>query len=197
MSAAESSTQPFTPPRLLTVAEYLALGETEQGYDELVEGRVVTSPSPMPRHNRAGYRVALMLEPQLPAHLEVLLGLDVDLELAPPDAPGFTRRPDLLIVQRSALERVDREGGVIRAAEVVVVGEVVSPGSERTDNVMKRSDYAEAGIPHYWIIDLTAPVTLIDCHLAGELGYADGGQVTGVFRTTEPFPVELDLDTLL
>jgi Uma2 family endonuclease len=195
--SAESSTQPFTPPRLLTVAEYLELGETEQGYDELVEGRVVTSPSPRPRHNRAGYRVARVLEPQLSSGLEVLLDLDVDLELAPPDAPGFTRSPDLLVVQRSAVERVDREGGAIRASEVVVVGELVSPGSVRTDNVVKRGEYADAGIPHYWIIDLTEPVTLIACHQAGEFGYADGGEVAGVFRTTEPFPVELDLDALL
>ena len=37
----------------------------------------------------------------------------------------------------------------------------------------------------------------IACHLAGEFGYVDGGAVTGVFRTTEPFPVEIDLDALL
>ena len=37
---------PEREPRLLTVAEYLALGETELGYDELVEGRVFMSPSP-------------------------------------------------------------------------------------------------------------------------------------------------------
>jgi Uma2 family endonuclease len=194
--SAESSTQPFTPPRLLTVAEYLALGETEQGYDELVEGRVVRSPSPRPQHNRAGYRVARALEAQLPPHLEVLLDLDVDLELAPPDAPGFTRRPDLIVVLRSALERVESEGGVIRASEVLVVAEVVSPGSRRTDNVIKRGEYADAGIPHYWIVDLTEPVTLIACHLAGEFGYADGGEITGVLRTSEPFPIELDLDAL-
>jgi Uma2 family endonuclease len=92
---------------------------------------------------------------------------------------------------------VRREGGCIRASEVVVVAELVSPGSRRTDNVVKRGEYADARIPHYWIIDLTAPVTLIACHLAGAFGYADGGEITGVFRTTEPFPVELDLDGLL
>ncbi len=191
------SSQPFAPPRLLTVAEYLALGETEQGYDELVEGRVVTSPSPVPDHNNAEVEAAVQLRPQLPPHLEVLLDLDVDLELAPPEAPGFTRRPDLIIVQREARKRVRREGGVIKAFEVLVVGEFVSPGSRRTDNVVKRGEYADAGIPHYWIIDLTEPVTLIACHLAGEFGYADGGEVSGVFRTTEPFPIELDLDGLV
>jgi hypothetical protein len=90
---------PAREPRLLTVAEYLALGETELGYDELVEGRVFMSPSPGPDHNRAVFRVAVRVEPQLPSELEVLLDLDVDLELAPPDAPGFTRRPDLVVAR--------------------------------------------------------------------------------------------------
>lgn len=187
---------PGREPRLLTVAEYLALGQTETGYDELVEGRVVVSPSPVPDHNNAAVEVLIQLRPQLPDELEVLLDLDIDLQLAPPEAPGFTRRPDLIVVRRAARERVRREGGIIRAGEVVVVAELVSPGSRRTDHVAKRADYADAGIPHYWIVDLDEPVSLIACHLAGELGYVDGGAVTGVFATSEPFPARLDLGAL-
>jgi Uma2 family endonuclease len=193
---ADPVSTPEREPRLLTVAEYLALGETELGYDELVEGRVFMSPSPGPDHNRAVFRVAVEVEPQLPPELEVLLDLDVDLELAPPDAPGFTRRPDLIVARRTARERVRQEGGIIRAAEVVVAAEFVSPGSRRTDHVAKRADYADAGIPHYWIVDLDDPISLVACHLGGELGYVDGGAVTGIFSTTEPFPVRLDLGAL-
>ena len=193
---ADPVSTPEREPRLLTVAEYLALGETELGYDELVEGRVVMSPSPGPDHNRAVFRVAVQVEPQLPPELEVLLDLDVDPELAPPDAPGFTRRPDLIVARRSARQRVRQEDGIIRAPEVVVTAEFVSPGSRRTDHVAKRADYADAGIPHYWIVDLDNPISLVACHLGGELGYVDGGAVTGIFSTTEPFPVRLDLDAL-
>jgi Uma2 family endonuclease len=193
---ADPVSTPEREPRLLTVAEYLALGETELGYDELVEGRVFMSPSPGPDHNRAVFRVAVQVEPQLPPELEVLLDLDVDLELAPPDAPGFTRRPDLIVARRSARQRVRQEGGIIRAPEVVVTAEFVSPGSRRTDHVAKRADYADAGIPHYWIVDLDNPISLVACHLGGELGYVDGGAVTGIFSTTEPFPVRLDLGAL-
>ena len=193
---ADPVSTPEREPRLLTVAEYLALGETELGYDELVEGRVFVSPRPGPDHNRAVFRVAVQVEPQLPPELEVLLDLDVDLELAPPDAPGFTRRPDLIVARRSARQRVRQEGGIIRAPEVVVTAEFVSPGSRRTDHVAKRADYADAGIPHYWIVDLDNPISLVACHLGGELGYVDGGAVTGIFSTTEPFPVRLDLGAL-
>jgi putative restriction endonuclease len=88
-------------------------------------------------------------------------------------------------------------GEVIRASEVHVIVEVLSPGSKRTDNVLKRSEYADAGIPHYWIVDIEPPVSLLACHLAGEFGYADSGTATGTFAATAPFLVEIDLDALL
>lgn len=139
----------------------------------------------------------LQLRKQLPSHLVAGQDIDVDLQLSGPDAPGFVRRPDLIVVHRDAALRVRREGGVICASEVLVVIELVSPGSRRTDHVVKRGEYADADIPHYWIVDLTEPVSLLACHLAGAFGYADGGTITSTFTTTEPFPVELKLDGLL
>jgi hypothetical protein len=63
--------------------------------------------------------------------------------------------------------------------------------------VAKRSEYADAGIGHYWIIDIEAPVSLLACHLAGAFGYADGGPVTGRFSTRTPLPLEINLDELV
>jgi hypothetical protein len=42
------------------------------------------------------------------------------------------------------------------ASDLLLVAEVVSPrsGSERTDRVQKVGEYAKAGIPLYWIIEL-------------------------------------------
>ena len=74
--------------------------------------------------------------------------------------------------------------------------EVVSPGSRRTDNVVKRGEYADAGIQRYWIVDIDNPVSLVACHRAGEFGYLSDGAATGVFTASEPFPVRLDLDGL-
>jgi Uma2 family endonuclease len=189
--------QPVVPPHLLTVAEYLEIGEVEPGYTELVEGRLLMCPSPVPRHSRAAHRIGNQLERQLPGGFEVLFDLDVDLQLDPPDYPGTVRRPDVIVVPLAARERVDDGGGVIRASEVLIAVEGVSPGSKRTDHVETRSQYADAGIPHYWIVDLDSPVSLLACHLAGEFGYADGGAVTGTFTASEPFSVEIDLDALL
>jgi Uma2 family endonuclease len=182
---------------LLTVAEYADLGETETGYTELLEGRVLMSPSPGPDHNFAAAELLVQLRPQLPDHLEVIPDVDIDLQLADPDQPGFSRRPDLVIIQRSARPRVRTEGGLIQACDVLVVVEIVAPGPRRTDYVTKRGEYADGGIPHYWIVDLDEPVSLVNCHLAEGFGYQDGGSVTDIFVTTEPFPVRLLLDRLL
>jgi Uma2 family endonuclease len=192
------STQPVAPQhRLLTVAEYLAIGEVEPGYTELAEGRLLLSPSGVWRHNRAGNKLWRTLEAQLPACLTSTTDIDVDLRLAPADAPGTVRRPDVVVVRQEAVERIEREGGILRASDLVLAVEVLSPGSRRLDRVLKRAEYADAGISHYWIVDLDEPVSLIACHVAGEFGYVDGGAVSGVFRTTEPFPVEVDLDALV
>ena len=85
---------------------------------------------------------------------------------------------------------------MLRADEVTIVVEIVSPGSKRTDYQVKHDEYADAGIPHYWIVDITAPVSLVACHQAGEFGYQDASAVTGIFTTDAPFPVKIDLDAL-
>jgi Uma2 family endonuclease len=182
---------------LLTIAEYAALGETEPGFTELVEGRLLMSPSPKPRHNIALGDLLLQVAPQLPAHLQAIQDIDIDLELVPGNEPGFSRRPDLIVVDRSAVKRVNEDDDMIRASEVLLVAEIVSPGSKRTDYVTKHGEYADAGIPHYWIIDLTDPVSLVSCHRAGDFGYQDAPAATGVFSTTEPVELRVGLDRLV
>ena len=155
------------------------------------------SPTPIPRRSRARTRLVAQLDSQLSSGLEALPELDVDLALSGPDGPGWSRRPDIVVAPRTAYERIDREGGVLTVADVVLAVELVSPGSRRTDHVTKRGEYADAGIGHYWIVDPGGPVSLLACHAAGEFVYADGGVVTGRHVTTQPFPLELDLDASL
>ncbi|MCP3799132.1 Uma2 family endonuclease [Allokutzneria sp. A3M-2-11 16] len=187
----------FPPPdHLLTIEEYAALGETEDGYTELHEGRLLMSPSPSLAHNAVCYRLAAELEAQLPDDLAFIQDLDVNLELAPPGEPGFVRRPDLMVVDSAAWDQVEAEGGLLRAADVRIVVEIVSPGSRRTDYVAKRQVYAEAGIPHCWIIDIEHPVSLTSYSLSEEFSYVDSQAVTGTFTAAEPFPVRIDLERL-
>jgi Uma2 family endonuclease len=184
------------PAHLLTVAEYAALGEDEHGRTELMEGNLVMSPSPSFADNLALQALLMQLHAQLPDELLVSHDLDVDLQLVPPDQPGTSRRPDVLIFERAAKQRVRAEGGVLRASEVLLAVEVVSPGSRRIDNIVKRAEYQDAGIPHYWIVDIEAPVSLVACRRTAS-GYRDEPAVAGTYEADEPFPLRIDLDALL
>lgn len=180
----------------MTVAQYAALGETEDGFTELVEGRLIMTPSPNPRHNIILGEVHAQLREQVPVSHRVIPDIDVDLELAPPDRPGFVRRPDLVVVSRAEVDRVDREGGLLRASGVLLVVEILSPSSKRIDYQHKRDEYFDAGIPHYWIIDVDKPVSLAAMHSAGEFGYQEAPAEAHVYQATEPFPVKIAVDQL-
>ena len=184
------------PTHLLTIEEYAALGETEFGYTELQEGRLLMSPSPHFTHMRALFRLAAQLDQQAPDDLVVVGELDINMGFSAEDEPGDSRRPDIIVCTRAEADKVEEGGGLIRASEVVVAVEVISPGSQRTDRKIKRAEYAEAGIPHYWMLDTTAPTSLLACHLTDEFGYVDDQEATGVFSTEVPFPVRIDLNSL-
>jgi Uma2 family endonuclease len=181
----------------LTTDEYVALGEVEHGQIELQEGSLVVSPSPTAFHMLAIAGLLYQLKPQLPTHLVAIPDVDIDLELVPRTEPGSSRRPDLIVVDRTALQRIADEGGLIRASEVSVVVDVVSAGSRRMDNIAKRGEYADAAIGYYWIVDIEKPASLVECHPTEQFGYQDGGAVTGSFRTAAPFEATIDLDTLV
>jgi len=86
----------------------------------------------------------------------------------------------------------------VSAADVVLVVEIVSPGSRGTDHVMKLHEYAKAGIENYWIVDADALAD--DQFLAYRL---DGGSYRRVaalvgdrVRVNEPIAMEFALDVL-
>ena len=76
--------------------------------------------------------------------------------------PGKIRRPDLVALLDDKDSR--NQNQFWHGADWVL--EVVSPGGPHRDLVQKRSDYAEAGIPEYWIVnplnDTITVLTLAD-----------------------------------
>ena len=86
-------------------------------------------------------------------------------------ASGKFREPDLLLLRSAADPR--RGDEYWKGADLVV--EIVSPDDPKRDLVTKRSEYAEAGIPEYWIVDPRADTITV-------LRLADGHYVEhGVF----------------
>lgn len=184
------------PGRLLTIADYAALHHDDRHRWELLEGNLIMSPSPTPDHMIAIGELHAQLRTQVRSDHRVVLDVDIDLQLAAEMQPGTSRRPDLVVVARREIGRVRAAGGLLRANAVQLVVEIISPGSRRTDVVIKRGEYADAGIPNYWIIDLEPRASLVACHLAGGFGYLDAPAVEGTFESAEPFALRIDLDSL-
>ena len=62
--------------------------------------------------------------------------------------------------------------------------------------MIKHGEYADAGIGHYWMVDLLGGPALTACHLGGAFGYVDEPPVTGTFTTQHPFPARIELGAL-
>lgn len=67
--------------------------------------------------------------------------------------PGKFREPDVMLYSAERRERVGQQYG--GPPDLVV--EVLSPGTEKTDTEEKLAEYAQAGIPEYWIVATESP----------------------------------------
>ncbi|PXX68347.1 Uma2 family endonuclease [Nocardia tenerifensis] len=184
------------PGQLLTIADYVALGEDDRYRLELEEGKLLMVPSPEPEHNLVALGLCYQLRAQLPRELVAVPDVDVDLQLTPEGGPATVRRPDVIIVRRDEIERRKAEGGILRASGVLVVVEIVSPGTRRTDYRIKRGDYEDAGIEQYWILDPNPPVSMLALRLTDELGYVDNGEASATFTTNSPCSLTISLNQL-
>lgn len=167
-----------TRPHLLSLRDWWALGEDQGGHVELQEGVRVVAPRPSPAHARTVLGLARQLADQLPDGVEVLVEVDVVVD---PSTPATVRVPDLIC--RLATD----DDSMITADQEILAVEVVSPGSRRTDRVTKSSEYADAGIPHYWIVHEDRTVTTLRL-MAG--GYEASVHV-GDFATQLPWPLRI------
>jgi Uma2 family endonuclease len=152
---------------------------------EIVDGMVQMSPKPTPVHQIVARRIADAIDRAgMPDWATVL---DVDLRLR--DIPLLNRQPDVVVFR--AETDLDR---LIPVGAVLGVVEVVSPGSESTDRIMKPVEYAAAGIPHYWRVESAGGQLVLHTSELGQTGdaYGSTGQFTGRFTAKLGFPVEID-----
>lgn len=110
--------------------------------------------------------------------------------------PAGVRKPDVFVVGRDVARGViERRTRTYYAPDLLLVAEVVTPrsGSERADRVTKVAEYAAAGIPHYWIVDLEPRPKVTMLELAGRAYRRSGTGTAGRTTTAEqPFPVTFD-----
>ena len=113
---------------------------------ELLDGTLIVSPAPVPRHQRAIVRLVLLLSAGCPADHEVFVA-----PLAWQPDRRTSLEPDLLVVRK------DRIGERNITETPAIVIEVLSPGTARIDKMLKFSRYQEGGIEQYWIVDPRVP----------------------------------------
>lgn len=175
---------------LMTLEEYDALPEDSSARYELQEGLVVMSPKPVREHQRVVVRLAASFEVQLPAGWECVPDFEVVVQA---EEPATVRAPDLVVV------REDGPSKRVGAGEVILAVEIISPGSRKVDTVLKPYEYAEAGIPHYWLVDIDPPapsITVFGLGAPGD-GYVESQTATGELVVSEPFRLRVDIPALL
>lgn len=178
------------PNHLLTLDDWEALPEDSGMRLELAEGMLVMTAMPMPRHQKAGMRLGYRLDEQLPAELTAL----TETEIVLAEYPLTIRVPDVVVVSS---DRYELNPPRFEAGDVELVVEILSDGTRKVDRILKFAEYAEAGIPQYWIIDLDPPATTLTAYVLIDGNYELSGELTGA-ATLEVagHPVTIDLPAL-
>jgi Uma2 family endonuclease len=179
------------PDHLLTLEEWDALPEDESRRFELVDGVLQMSPRPTFDHQLAIGFLVTQLNSSLARHSLVAVA-EVDVALVE-SFPPLLRAPDVAVVSLADARAGLKRG---RADQVRLAVEIVSPGTARVDRVAKLAEYAEAGIPNYWIIDLDGEVTLDAFTLVSGTYRQELVSATGRVAMTQPAEVTIDLPAL-
>lgn len=179
-----------------TVADWHALPEREDGTRlELLEGHWLVSPPPGGPHQWAVTRLISKLTASIDGSdrtdLYTLGGIGVEIS---------TRNRTALIPDFAVLNTPPTSPS-FTPEDVVLAGEIWSPGNTFGEQQAKHAAYATAGVPFFWSItqDKQGPAELVayrlkDGHYTAEtMTDSMQGPVT---ITASPVPVELDVATL-
>jgi Uma2 family endonuclease len=132
-------------PTYWTADMVRALPEDHNKY-EVVYGELLVTPSARPWHEVLLYRLIGLLGNYL--HREpvgVVLGSRGDISW---DAATLVQ-PDMFVVTLPELRTLEWK----KIQHLILVAEVLSPSSLKSDRFLKRRRYQEAGVPLYWIVD--------------------------------------------
>jgi len=181
--------QAWTYEQLVDYVESLPHDVNPHSY-EIVDGALVVTPSPDIVHEAASALLRFVLQSALGP--DYLVGGPIDIDLNP-----SYRTPDLVVLPMSLVGQRTRP---IPPSDVLLVIEVVSPGSITTDRITKPAQYAAAGIPAYWRIETDPDISLTAYELPeGGTVYAEIGSWTRgqTAHLAKPFPVDIVIDQLL
>jgi Uma2 family endonuclease len=137
-----------------TVDQYLKITNDTNRLIEFTDGYIEVLPMPTRKHQVISRFLFLALLTFVQRLGGTVLYAPLRLQLA----TGRFREPDLLLL----LDKRDprNQDAFWLGADLVV--EIVSPDNPDRDLIDKRRDYAQAGIPEYWIVNpLTDTITVL------------------------------------
>lgn len=147
MSAVEQQVSVW-PPRVRgewSVDDLLHSPDDGQRY-EILDGVLLVSPAPVPRHQTVLFELAVLFRAACPADHRAFVA-PVDWQ---PDG-RTSLQPDILVVRKDLVG----EKNIVQTP--TIVAEVLSPSTVRIDRMLKLSRYAEGGIAQFWLVDPAGP----------------------------------------
>lgn len=176
----------YPPSGPYTVEDLEAMPDDGRRY-ELIDGLLLVSPTPIPRHQKVVAKLVARMDPVCPDDMHVF---PAPLAVRP---SGKTElQPDLLVCRDEDLT----EKRLVAAPLLAV--EVLSPSTASNDFISKRDAYQRMGTPSYWIIDPEAPRIMIfelDGH--GDYQLVADVKDDDAFDAERPFPVRVTPNELL
>jgi Uma2 family endonuclease len=170
---------------LWTEEQYLRLTDQTNRLLEFTDGSIEVLPMPTDKHQD----ILQFLQFALYAFLHPRGGKVQIAGLRLVLRGGKLREPDLMVLLDANDPRRQNAGWL--GADLVM--EIVSPDDPKRDTKTKRADYAEAGIPEYWIvnpIDETITVLRLEGEKYVEYGVFRRGN-TAISALLEGFAVEV------
>lgn len=154
---------------------------------EVVDGRLVGMSPATRLHEKVSQALRDQLQRQLPAGWEAVheFGLRLGTD---------GRVPDFGVVRADVPFDASEVG--TPADQAVLLGEVVSRGTRKTDRFFKPIEYAQAGAPHYWRVE-TEPKLFVVVHDLVDGVYQETAVLRGVHTLASPFALTVDVPALL
>jgi Uma2 family endonuclease len=113
---------------------------------EVVYGELLVTPAPRPWHEILFGRLIVAVDAYLRREpVGIVLGSRADISWA----PDVLVQPDVFVVPLSQARTLDWT----QYEDLLLVVEILSASTARSDRFLKRRRYQEAGIPLYWIVD--------------------------------------------
>jgi Uma2 family endonuclease len=151
----------------MSLEEYLTYDDGTDAHYELVDGVLARMSLGTGKHSGIIRRLSKILEREAEnmglawAAVPALVGVETKVI----GKKDYARIPDVTVLPEAQWNDIEARSGsaVIRLDEAapMLVAEVISPSTKSTDLGDKRSEYADRGIPEYWLIDPVKKMVLV------------------------------------